>query len=102
MPISMKIAFSKTAREHFKSQQTSSAEQSETTDNPSSRPFSDTIEPATEQTEINEPIENAILHKTEIPDEDKHTQDEEEKEKEQSPFAHLSRAELLKRIGITN
>jgi len=98
MPITMKIAFSKTAREHYKSRQTSSAEQSETTDNPSSRPFSDAIEPATEQTENNEPIENAILNKTEISEENKQIQAEEEKE--QSPFAHLSRAELFDLIGI--
>jgi len=94
MPISMKIAFSKTAREHFKSQQTTladqdSADQVGTTISDEPKPIAEEIDQS-----------DATLNKTELPEENNQTPDE--VEIEQSPFAHLSKAELLKRIGITN
>jgi hypothetical protein len=103
MPISMKTAFSKTAREYYIAQQTSSIEQCETSDDtepPTSRTISETTEPATEQAENNEHKGDATLNVTEMVEETKQIQDQ--LEKEPAPFAHLSRKEYLKRIGIIN
>jgi len=92
--IQMKIGFSQTAREYYKSKQTALARQDS----------ADQV--GTETTAETSPIAEEIdhsdttLNKPEMAEENKQVQDE--VEKEQSPFAHLSRAELLKRIGITN
>ncbi|PKN80537.1 MAG: hypothetical protein CVU48_01515, partial [Candidatus Cloacimonetes bacterium HGW-Cloacimonetes-1] len=94
MPISMKIAFSKTAREHYKSQQTTLARQ----DSADQAGTTITDEPSPIAEEIDQ--SDATHNTTDMPEENKQTPDA--VEKEQSPFAHLSRAELLKRIGITN
>jgi hypothetical protein len=93
MPIPMKIAFSKTAREHYKSQQTTLADQ----DSADQVGTTITDEPSliAEETDQSDATHNT----TEMPEENKQTPDEDKKE--QAPFAHLSRAELLKRIGIT-
>jgi hypothetical protein len=101
MPIYMKTAFSKTAREYYKAQQTSSVEQcetSETTVTTESRPTSEAIEPSTEQSEYNEYKDDSTLNVTELPEANPQIQDH--VEKEPAPFAHLSRKEYLKRIGI--
>jgi len=94
MPISMKIAFSKTAREHYKSQQTTLARQDAADQSGTST--TDVASPISEEIDQSDATHNT----TEMPEENKQTPDA--VEKEQAPFAHLSRAELLKRIGIIN
>ena len=94
MPMSMKIVFSKTARDHYKSQQTTLADQDSADEVGTT--ITDEPSPIAEETDQSD----ATLNKTELPEENIQTPDD--VEKEQAPFAHLSRAELLKRIGITN
>jgi hypothetical protein len=93
-PLSIKMAFSKTACEYYASKQTALAEHD------SADQVGTTI--SAETSPITEEIDHSetTLNKPEMAEENKQVQDE--VEKEQAPFAHLSRAELLKRIGITN
>jgi hypothetical protein len=93
-PLSIKMAFSKTACEYYASKQRAlagqdSADRTGTT-------TADEASPIAEEIDQSEATHNT----TEMPEENNQTHDD--VEKEQSPFAHLSRAELLKRIGITN
>jgi hypothetical protein len=98
-PISIKMAFSKTACEYYASKHRALAEQA-SAEQDSADQVGTTI--SAETSPIAEEIDHSdtTLNKPEIAEENKQVQDE--VEKEQSPFAHLSRAELLKRIGITN
>ncbi len=98
-PISIKMAFSKTACEYYSSKHRALAEQA-SAEQDSADQVGTTI--SAETSPIAEEIDHSdtTLNKPEIAEENKQVQDE--VEKEQSPFAHLSRAELLKRIGITN
>jgi len=93
-PLSIKMAFSKTAIEYYSSKQTATARQDSA--DRTGTATADEASPITEEIDQSD----TPLNTTVIPVENKQIQDEEEKE--QSPFAHLSRAELLKRIGITN
>jgi hypothetical protein len=92
-PMEFAIGFSKPAREYYKAQQRAQAE----------REVSDEATTATATTaatgteaEDHDPAET-ISNPAELSD-DKQSQDE--AKNGQAPFAHLSRAELLKRIGI--
>jgi len=96
-PISWKTSFSKTAREYYKSEPRAIAEQEVSNDNGSATAISTTDDPGTEAGD-NDPAQT-IINPAELSD-DKQAQDE--AKNGQAPFAHLSRAELLKRIGITN
>ncbi len=93
-PISIKMAFSKTACEYYSSKQRALADQDSAVQVGTAT--TDEVSPRAEEIDQS----NTTLNKTENMEVYKQKQDEEEKE--QSPFAHLSRAELLKRIGITN
>ena len=87
------IGFSQTAREYYKAQQRAQAEQ-EVSVQAETAPT--TTDGASIEGEDNDPAQS-IIHTEEWPD-DKQAQVE--AKNGQSPFAHLSRAELLKRIGI--
>ena len=93
-PISIKMAFSKTACEYYSSKHRALAEQDSA--DRTGTTTADEASPIAEETDQSDDT----LIKTETTDENKQIQDE--VEKEQAPFAHLSRAELLKRIGIIN
>jgi len=93
-PISIKMTFSKTACEYYSSKQRALADQDSAVQVGTAT--TDEVSPRAEEIDQS----NTTLNKTENMEVYKQKQDEEEKE--QSPFAHLSRAELLKRIGITN
>jgi hypothetical protein len=98
-PISIKMAFSKTACEYYSPKHRALAEQASAGQDSADQvgtTLTDEASPTAE--EIDHSV--ATLNKTENMEVYKQEQDEEEKG--QSPFAHLSRAELLKRIGITN
>ncbi|GAB1366546.1 hypothetical protein MASR1M36_14170 [Candidatus Cloacimonadaceae bacterium] len=94
-PISWKTSFSKTAREYYKSEPRAIEEQEASDDDGSATATATTGDAATEA-EDHDPAEK-IINTEELTD-DKQAQDE--AKNGQSPFAHLSRAELLKRIGI--
>lgn len=89
------IGFSQTAREYYKAQQRAQAEQEASDDNEAITATATTVGTGTEA-EDHDPAEK-ISTPAELPD-DKQAQVE--AKNGQSPFAHLSRAELLKRIGI--
>ena len=93
-------AFSKTAREYYKSEFQDSNNEAGMADNLASVTEPDANEPAKEQTGSNKPPEDATHIPTELPIDNQlqHT----EVDKESRPFAHLSRKEYLKRIGIIN
>ena len=93
-PLSIKMAFSKTAIEYYSSKQTATARQDSA--DRTGTTTADEASPIAEEIDQSDATHNT----TEMPEENKQTPDEDKKE--QSPFAHLSRAELLKRIGITN
>ena len=93
-PISIKMAFSKTACEYYSSKQRALAGQ-DAADQVGTA-TTDEASPRAEEIDQSEATHNT----TEMPEENKQTPDA--VENEQAPFAHLSRAELLKRIGITN
>jgi putative transposase len=94
-PISWKTSFSKTAREYYKVQQRAQAEQVASDDDEATTATATTADAVTES-EDHDPAET-ISNPAELSD-DKQSQDE--AKNGQAPFAHLSRAELLKRIGI--
>ncbi len=94
-PISWKTSFSKTAREYYKVQQRAQAEQVASDDDEATTATATTADAVTES-EDHDPAEK-ISNPAELSD-DKQSQDE--AKNGQAPFAHLSRAELLKRIGI--
>ena len=87
------IGFSQTAREYYKAQQRAQSEQ-EAADKATTA-TAPTADAGTEAEDHN-PAET-IINPAESPD-DKQAQDE--AKNGQSPFAHLSRNEYLKRIGI--
>lgn len=94
-PMEFAIGFSQTAREYYKAQQRAQAEQ-EASDVDEATTATTTTADAGTESEYRNPTET-IINPAELPD-DKQSQDE--AKNGQSPFAHLSRAELLKRIGI--
>jgi putative transposase len=94
-PMEFAIGFSQTAREYYKAQQRAQAEQEASDEDEATTATTTTAEAGTES-EYRNPTET-IINPAELPD-DKQSQDE--AKNGQSPFAHLSRAELLKRIGI--
>ena len=94
-PISWKTAFSKTAREYYKPEPRALAEQEQSGEDRSVTTIETTGDAVTEAEDL-DPAET-IINTAELSD-DKQAQDE--TKNEQAPFAHLSRAELLKRIGI--
>ena len=94
-PISWKIAFSKTAREYYKPEPRALVEQ-EQPDEDRSATTIETTDDAVTEAEDRDPAET-IINTAELSN-DKQIQDE--TKNEQALFAHLSRAELLKRIGI--
>jgi putative transposase len=100
-PISWKTAFSKTAREYYKSTDQDSNGDVGILISTASVPEPDATKPVREQTDNSEPIEdtNTLTHSELLTD---NQQQQTDVDKEPKPFAHLSRAELLKRIGITN
>ncbi|MDI3504398.1 MAG: putative transposase [Candidatus Cloacimonadota bacterium] len=87
------IGFSQTAREYYKAQQRSQAEQEASDEAPTATATKDATGI---ESEDHDPAEKISIP-AEGPD-DKQAQDD--TKTGQSPFAHLSRAELLKRIGI--
>ena len=89
------IGFSQTAREYYKAQQRAQAEQEASDEDRSATATATTGDTGTEA-EDHDPAET-ISNPAELPDDNK-AQDE--AKNGQAPFAHLSRAELLKRIGI--
>jgi len=94
-PISWKTSFSKTAREYYKSEPRAIEEQ-EASDEDEATTATATKDATGTEAEDRDPAEK-IINPAELPD-DKQAQVE--AKNGQSPFAHLSRAELLKRIGI--
>jgi len=94
-PLEFAIGFSQTAREYYKAQQRAHAEQ-EASDKDEATTSTTTTADAGTETDDHDPTET-ISNPAEVPD-DKQAQDD--ARTGQSPFAHLSRAELLKRIGI--
>jgi len=94
-PLEFAIGFSQTAREYYKAQQRAQAEQ-EASDKDEATTSTTTTADAGTETDDHDPTET-ISNPAEVPD-DKQAQDD--ARTGQSPFAHLSRAELLKRIGI--
>jgi len=92
-PMEFAIGFSQTAREYYKAQQRAQAGQEVSVHTEAAAA---TTDEANVEGEDNDPAEKNI-NTEELPD-DKQSQDE--AKNGQSPFAHLSRAELLKRIGI--
>ncbi len=94
-PLEFAIGFSQTAREYYKAQQRAHAEQ-EASDKDEATTSTTTTADAVTETDDHDPTET-ISNPAEVPD-DKQAQDD--ARTGQSPFAHLSRAELLKRIGI--
>jgi len=94
-PISWKTSFSKTAREYYKSEPIAIEEQEAPDEDEATTATATTADAVTEAEDHN-PAET-IINPAESPD-DKQAQDE--AKNGQSPFAQLSRAELLKRIGI--
>ena len=96
-PLEFAIGFSQTAREYYKAQQRAHAEQ-EASDEDEAPSATATKDATSIEYEDHDPTET-ISNPAEVPD-DKQAQDD--ARTGQSPFAHLSRAELLKRIGITN
>jgi hypothetical protein len=98
-PLSIKMAFSKTACEYYSSKHRALSEQASAEQDSADQvgtAITDELSPIAEEIDHSD----ATLDKTELTEENKQTPYE--VENEQSPFAHLSRAELLKRIGITN
>ncbi len=89
------IGFSQTAREYYKAQQRAQAEQVSSAQAGTAPTTTDWV---SIEGEDNDPAQS-IIHTEELPND---RQAQEEAKNGQSPFAHLSRAELLKRIGITN
>ncbi|HOH98106.1 MAG TPA: Mu transposase C-terminal domain-containing protein [Candidatus Cloacimonadota bacterium] len=89
------IGFSPTAREYYKAQQRALAEQEASANDGTATA---TTDEASIEVEDNDPTQT-IIHTEELPEE---RQAQEEAKNGQTPFAHLSRAELLKLIGITN
>jgi hypothetical protein len=94
-PISWKTAFSKTAREYYKPEPRALAEQ-EQPDEDRSVTTIETTDNAVTEAEDHNPTETISNPET-LPDEN---QAQDEAKNGQAPFAHLSRAEFLKRIGI--
>jgi len=94
-PISWKTSFSKTAREYYKSEPRAIEEQ-EASDEDEATTATATKDATGTEAEDRDPA-GKIINPAELPD-DKQAQVE--AKNGQSPFAHLSRAELLKRIGI--
>ena len=92
-PLEFAIGFSQTAREYYKAQQRAQVEQEASDEAPTATATKDATGIESEDHDPAEKISNPA----ELPD-DKQSQDE--AKNGQSPFAHLSRAELLKRIGI--
>jgi hypothetical protein len=89
------IGFSQTAREYYKAQRLAQTEQDVSDEDEATTATATTADAVTEA-EDQDPAET-IINPAELPD-DKQAQVE--AKNWQSPFAHLSRAELLKRIGI--
>ncbi len=87
------IGFSQTAREYYKAQQRAQSEQEASV---KTETAAATTDGAGIEAEDHNPAET-ITNQAELPD-DKQAQDE--AKNGQSPFAHLSRTEFLKRIGI--
>ena len=87
------IGFSQTARAYYKAQQLTQAEQEVSVQ---AETATATTDGASIEAEDNDPAET-ITNPVELPDDN---QAQDEVKNVQSPFAHLSRAELLKRIGI--
>jgi len=98
-PISWKTAFSKTAREYYKSEVQDSNGDVEISNSPTSLQETDSTKPAREQADNSEPIEdtNTLTHAELLTD---NQQQQTEVDNEPKPFAQLSRKEYLKRIGI--
>lgn len=94
-PISWKTSFSKTAREYYKSEPRAIAEQLASDDDNVATAIATTADAFTEAEDHN-PTETISNPET-LPDEN---QAQDEAKNGQAPFAHLSRAEFLKRIGI--
>ena len=94
-PMEFAIGFSQTAREYYKAQQRAQAEQQASDEDEATTATATTADAVTEA-EDHDPAET-ISNPAELPD-DKQAQVE--AKNGQAPFAHLSRAELLKRIGI--
>jgi len=92
-PISWKTSFSKTAREYYNAQQRAQAEHEELDP---ARTTNATTDETSMEGKDNDPA-LTISNPAELPDDN---QVQVEAKDGQSPFAHLSRAELLKRIGI--
>jgi len=93
--ISWKTSFSKTAREYYKSEPRAIAEQLASDDDNVATAIATTADAFTEAEDHN-PTETISNPET-LPDEN---QAQDEAKNGQAPFAHLSRAEFLKRIGI--
>jgi hypothetical protein len=87
------IGFSPTAREYYKAQQRAQAEQEASEQ---AGTAATTTDGASIEGEDNDPAQT-IINPAELPNDE---QAQDETNNGQSPFAHLSRAELLKRIGI--
>lgn len=94
-PMEFAIGFSQTAREYYKAQQRAQAELEASDDDGTATATTTTADTGTEA-ENHDPAETISIP-AEGPD-DKQAQDD--VKNGQSPFAHLTRAELLKRIGI--
>ncbi len=94
-PISWKTSFSKTAREYYKTEPRAIAEQEVSDDDGSANAISTNDEVSLSDEEKPQADTSPIT--TETLDDN---QSQDEAKNGQSPFAHLSRAELLKRIGI--
>jgi hypothetical protein len=92
-PLEFAIGFSPTAREYYKAQQRAKAEQ-EASDEATTATAT-TVDLGTEAGDHDQA--QTIINPAELPDDE---QAQDEAKNGQSPFAHLSRAELLKRIGI--
>ena len=90
------ISFSQTAREYYKAQQRAQAEQEASDEDGTATTKTTTTADAGTEAEDHNQTET-IINTEELPDEN---QAQVEAKNAQSPFAHLSRAELLKRIGI--
>lgn len=95
-PMEFAIGFSQTAREYYKAQQRAQAEQEASYEDGTATTTTTTTADAVTEAEDHNPAET-ISNPAELPDEN---QAQDEAKNGQSPFAHLSRAELLKRIGI--
>ncbi len=94
-PMEFAIGFSQTAREYYKAQQRAQAEQEASDEDGTATATATTADTGTEAKD-HDPAET-ISNPAELPDD---KQAKVEAKDGQSPFAHLSRAELLKRIGI--